>query len=107
MTGLMHEREFSRGRFLKGGGALIVGFSTLGAVLGAGSATAASNPTFESNGPFDSQQIDSWLTVHADNTTSMKLGMVELGQGSPTGLLLVAAEELNMDFSQMAMISND
>src|SRR6185437_6564541 len=34
MTGLMHEKEFSRKGFLKGGGALVVGFSALG-VLGA------------------------------------------------------------------------
>ena len=39
MTGLMHEKEFSRKSFVKGGGALIVGFSALGA-LGAGRAEA-------------------------------------------------------------------
>ncbi len=72
-----------------------------------GSAKAAANPAFDSNGPFDSQQIDSWLSIHADNTATVKLGMVELGQGSPTGLLMVAAEELNMDFTQMKMLSND
>ena len=27
MTGLLHEKEFSRKTFVKGGGALIVGFS--------------------------------------------------------------------------------
>jgi len=106
MTGLMHEKEFSRKSFVKAGGALIVGFSTLGAVVN-GSAKAASNPAFESNGPADSQQIDSWISIHADNTATVKLGMVELGQGSPTGLLMVAAEELNMDFTQMQMLSND
>ncbi len=31
MTGLIHEKEFSRKSFVKAGGALIVGFSTLGA----------------------------------------------------------------------------
>ena len=30
MTGLLHEKEFSRKTFVKGGGALIVGFSTAG-----------------------------------------------------------------------------
>jgi hypothetical protein len=30
MTGLLHEREFSRRTFLKGGGALIIGFSMAG-----------------------------------------------------------------------------
>ena len=31
MTGFLHEKEFSRKSFLKGGGSLVVGFSALGA----------------------------------------------------------------------------
>ena len=107
MTGFMHEKEFSRKTFLKGGGALIVGFSTLGATFGGKAAKAAGSGSYDSFGPFDSQQLDSWLAIHADNTVSMKLGMIELGQGSTTGLLMIAAEELNMDMSQMKMIAND
>ena len=30
MTGFMHEKEFSRKSFVKGGGALVVGFSLAG-----------------------------------------------------------------------------
>jgi hypothetical protein len=33
MTGLLHEKEFSRRSFVKAGGALIVGFSMAGAAL--------------------------------------------------------------------------
>ena len=43
MTGFMHEKEFSRKTFLKGGGALVVGFSLAGAGLG-GKAQAAASP---------------------------------------------------------------
>ncbi len=107
MTGFMHEQEFSRGAFVKAGGALIVGFSTLGATIGAKAAKASGGGSFDSFGPYDSQQIDSWLAIHADNTASIKLGMIELGQGSTTGLLMVAAEELGMDMSQLKMIAND
>jgi nicotinate dehydrogenase subunit B len=105
MTGFMHERELSRKTFLKGGGALIVGFSALGAV--AGGASAADPHPFTSFGPANSSLIDSWLVVNADNTASVKLGKVELGQGSMTGLLMIAAEELNMDIGQMKAITND
>jgi len=107
MTGFLHEQEFSRRTFVKAGGALIVGFSTLGAALGAKASAAGSNGTFDSFGPYDSNQIDSWIAVHGDNTASIKLGMIELGQGSTTGLLMIAAEELNMDLSQLRMIAND
>ena len=107
MTGLLHEKELSRKSLLKGGGALIVGFSLLGATTRRASATAATTGTFDSNGPYDSNAVDSWITVNADNTVSVKLGMIELGQGSTTGLLMIAAEELNLPMSQVKMISND
>jgi nicotinate dehydrogenase subunit B len=106
MTGLLHEREFSRQAFLKGGGAMLVGFSVAGASFGAKAAKAADDP-YASNGPYDQTQVDSWLIIHADNTASLKIGKVEMGQGTPTALLIIAAEELSMDFKQMKMITHD
>src|SRR5438477_5121724 len=107
MTGLLHEKEFSRKNFLKGGGAMLVGFSVLGAGLGAKAAKAAGDDPYASNGPYDQTALDSWLIVHSDNTASLKIGTVEMGQGTPTALLIIAAEELNMDFKQMKMITHD
>jgi len=107
MTGLLHEKEFSRKNFLKGGGAMLVGFSVLGAGLGAKAAKAAGDDPYASNGPYDQTAVDSWLIVHSDNTASLKIGKVEMGQGTPTALLIIAAEELNMDFKQMKMITHD
>src|SRR5690242_20467920 len=106
MTGLLHEKEFSRKSFLKGGGAMLVGFSVLGATVGAKAAKAADDP-YASNGPYDQTAVDSWLIVHSDNTASLKIGKVEMGQGTPTALLMIAAEELDMDFGQMKMITHD
>jgi CO/xanthine dehydrogenase Mo-binding subunit len=105
MTGFMHEREFSRKTFLKGGGALIVGFSVFGAGL-AGRAQATDSP-FASNGPYDQYQIDSWIVINADNTASIKTGGVLQGTGSETGLMMIAAEELDMDMSQMVFVAPD
>ncbi|HEY7009271.1 MAG TPA: molybdopterin cofactor-binding domain-containing protein, partial [Jatrophihabitantaceae bacterium] len=107
MTGFLHEKEFSRKSFLKGGGAMLVGFSVLGAGVGAKAAKAAGDDPFASNGPYDQTAVDSWLIVHSDNTASLKIGKVEMGQGTPTALLIIAAEELNMDFKQMKMITHD
>ncbi len=105
MTGLLHEKEFSRKNFLKGGGALIVGFSLSGAAL-AGKAQAADSP-YASNGPFDQFQIDSWITINADNTASIKTGGILQGTGSDTGLLMIAGEELNMEMSQLEFVLAD
>jgi nicotinate dehydrogenase subunit B len=104
MTGFMHEQEFSRKQFVKGGGALIVGFSVLGSSF-AGKASAADDP-YASNG-LDQFQIDSWITINADNTATIKTGGIRQGTGSDTGLLMIAGEELDMDMSQLEFIIAD
>ncbi|HEY1335781.1 MAG TPA: molybdopterin cofactor-binding domain-containing protein, partial [Myxococcaceae bacterium] len=107
MTGFLHERELSRKSFLKGGGALIIGFSIAGAASGAKVAKAAGDDPFASNGPYDASQIDSWIAIHGDNTATVKLGKVELGQGSLTGLLMIAGEELDMSLDQLRWVNHD
>ncbi len=105
MTGFLHEKEFSRKSFLKGGGALIVGISVAG---GAGKASAVTGfDPFASPGPADPNAVDSFLTIHADNTASLNSGRINLGQQSTTGLMLIAAEELDMDVSQFKHIEFD
>ncbi|MGA9630847.1 MAG: hypothetical protein WBQ63_05460, partial [Candidatus Acidiferrales bacterium] len=73
--------------FLKAGGALVIGFSSA-ALLG--DAVFAQGPppqTFSvprsgAAGPPDPKQIDTWLAIHGDNTATVYIGYVELGQGS-------------------------
>ena len=103
----MLKKEFSRKSFVKGGGAMIVGFSMAGAVVGAKAARSAGIDPYASMGPYDQTAVDSWLIIHSDNTASVKIGKVEMGQGTPTALLMIAAEELDMSFSQMKMITHD
>jgi len=105
MTGFMYEKEFSRKTFLKGGGALIAGISLAG-TAGKASAAGAVNP-FASPGPADPNAVDSFLTIHADNTASLNSGRINLGQQSTMGLMLIAAEELDMDISQFKHIEFD
>ena len=72
---------FTRRGLLKGGGALVVGFSLADSVL------AQPGPP---QGP-DRTRIDSWIAIHADNTATVLIGYVELGQGCTTSLPQVAA----------------
>jgi CO/xanthine dehydrogenase Mo-binding subunit len=58
-------------------------------------------------GPPDPKQIDTWLAIHADNTATVYVGYVELGQGSTTSLLQIAAEELDLDMGQVSTIRLD
>src|SRR5581483_5286702 len=89
MTGFLHEREFSRESFLKGGGALVVGFSLAGR---AGKATAAKAP----NTPPDPTQVDSFLAINSDNSVSLYPLYYEFGQGTYTGFTQIVAEELDV-----------
>ena len=88
--------------FLKGGGALIIGFSVAGAAF-AGKASAkfpATPPTPAGFNP-DLNQVDSWITINADETVVLKTSQIEVGNGITTGFLQVLAEELDADMSQM------
>ena len=98
MTGFLHEKEFSRQSFLKGGGALIVGFSAAGSAL-AGKASAVA-PTSAGYNP-DLTRVDSFLTLNADNTWTIKFGQPEWGHGAYTGISMMVAEELDVDLSQV------
>jgi nicotinate dehydrogenase subunit B len=92
MTGLT-EMALSRRGLLKGG-ALVVGFNIaapLIAPLTASVAAAAPDPAM----------LDSWIAVHADNTATIFIGKVELGQGTTTGMLQIAGEELDLDIGQL------
>jgi nicotinate dehydrogenase subunit B len=93
------KREFSRKAFLRGGGALVVGFS-LGSAGLAGKA-AADSINISPAGP---TEIDAWITVHADNTVTVLAGKVEYGQGSTTGLRQIAAEELGISLGQIRWV---
>jgi CO/xanthine dehydrogenase Mo-binding subunit len=113
MTGFLHEKAFSRKSFVKGGGALVVGFSLAGSAL-AGKASAVNDPkavmpghTGLLIGPPDPNQIDSFIAIHGDNTASIYSGRVDLGQGTPTGLLMIAGEELDMGMDQLKFIVSD
>jgi nicotinate dehydrogenase subunit B len=100
------EKEISRRTFLKGGGALVVGISVGGAATAgrASAATAAAPVRGGTNAAPDVDQIDTFVQVNPDNTATVFLGNVELGQGSPTGLLQIAAEELDMSFDQLRTV---
>ncbi len=97
---LIKGSEISRERFLKGGGALVVGFSFIGSAL-AGSAKAAP-ARVAAAGPPNAAFLDSWIAIHADNTATIAVGKIDI-TGAPTGLLQIAAEELDLTIQQVKL----
>ena len=96
----------TRRDFLKAGGALVVGFS-LGECTRRTATERANGVSPSSPRPLDLKQIDTWLAIHADNTATVYIGFAELGQGASTALLQVAADELDLDMSQVRSVQLD
>ncbi len=93
-------QTLSRRGLLKGGGAMVIGLS-LAAPARAQAARGAVA------GPPDHHAVDTWIAIHADNTATIYTGKCELGQGNQTGLLQVAAEELDLNMSQVRTVRLD
>ncbi len=97
-------KELSRKTFLKGSGAVVAGL----AVAPAASAATGNTP-FASRTPADFvdigdaklTQVDTWIAITPQNRVVVTHGQPEFA-GTPTGILMLAAEELNMtDLSLM------
>ena len=86
--------SLTRRQLLQGSGALVV-------LLPAWTRGLAQVPPAVSAG-VDPKQVDSWLSIHADNTATLRMGFAELGQGATTALLMVAAEELDLGMDQIS-----
>jgi nicotinate dehydrogenase subunit B len=93
-----------RREFLAAGGALVVGFSLAART---NVARAAERVRGSTAGPPDAKQIDTWLAINADNTATLYIGFVELGQGTTTALPQIAAEELDLTLDQIKTVQTD
>ena len=96
-----------RRRVLAGAGALIVSFSLADAFAqdqGAPPAAAAAQPHGSLKGsPF----LDSWIQIDAGGGITVFTGKAELGQGFKTAFQQIAAEELDVPFHSLTVITAD
>ena len=98
----MKTMELSRRQFLKGTGALIVSFN-----LFPPPTDLFAQATVGSGIDADPTSLDSWLAIARDGTVTVFSGKVDLGTGVETALAQIVAEELDVPFKQIKMISLD
>jgi len=92
----------SRRDFLRTTGALIVGFS----MGGRNGKLAAQNPT-NPTGLVDATQVDSWISIGADESITAYSGKIEFGQGFSTVQTQLIAEELSVPLDRVKVIFGD
>ena len=98
--------NLDRRQLLAGGGALIVSFSLHGAFAedqGAPATSAPPPPGSLKTSPY----LDSWIRIDADGSITVFTGKAELGQGFRTAFQQVAAEELDVSFASLKVVTAD
>ncbi|HYK15640.1 MAG TPA: molybdopterin cofactor-binding domain-containing protein [Burkholderiales bacterium] len=99
----MKSAALDRREFFRQSGALVVGFTLASAGLAQQLAPRPQLPGSLSN----NRMLDGWLRINADGTVTVFTGKVELGQGILTALAQIAAEELDIAYERVEMISAD
>jgi CO/xanthine dehydrogenase Mo-binding subunit len=94
----------SRRTFLKSGGALVVSFSSVAALM---DEAAVAQGQFGTQDPRVARQVDSWLAVGADGRVTAYTGKCELGQGIYTAQMQLVAEELSVPLARVTLIQCD
>src|SRR5260221_6626208 len=94
----------SRREFLQGTGALVVGF----AVAGIPSAVDGAPPLgLAPARPLVPGEVDGFIEIGANGRVTLFSGKVDLGQGLPTALRQMAAEELAVPIEAIDIVTGD
>src|SRR3984893_15704753 len=96
-----------RRQVLAGGGAFIVSFSLTDAFAQAQAAPAAAPPPKWIGSLKETPFLDSWVRIDADGGITVFTGKAELGQGFKTAFQQIAAEELDVPFKSLTVVTAD
>ena len=102
--GALDRAGLSRRTFIKGSGALIVGFSISRLSGGLGTTNDILAQRLDGAG---SNQLDSWIAIASDGNVTAYTGKCELGHGLYTAQTQLIAEELSVPFDRVKLIQCD
>jgi nicotinate dehydrogenase subunit B len=97
----------NRRRVLAGSGALIVSFSLSDAFAQTQSPAAAPPPPNLPGSLKGAPFLDSWIRIDADGSITVFTGKAELGQGAKTAFQQIAAEQLDVAFEVLKVVTAD
>lgn len=96
-----------RRRVLAGGGALIVSFSLNGVRAQERAAAPAAAEPSRPGSLQTSPYLDSWIRIDPDGAITVFTGKAELGQGFKTAFQQIAAEQLDVPFASLKVVTAD
>ncbi|HET7886967.1 MAG TPA: molybdopterin cofactor-binding domain-containing protein [Bradyrhizobium sp.] len=101
--------NLDRRQVLAGGGALVVSFSLSDAFAQdqAAPAAAPAPPPSLPGSLKDAPLLDSWIRIDANGSITVFTGKAELGQGFKTAFQQIAAEELDVPFASLKVVTAD
>jgi nicotinate dehydrogenase subunit B len=104
----LDRNKLDRRQVLAGGGALIVSFSLTNAFAEDQAVPPATAPAPPPPGSLKTTPyLDSWLRIDADGSITVFTGKAELGQGFKTAFQQIAAEELDVPFASLKVVTAD
>ncbi len=92
----------SRRKFLKQSGIVVATFSLAGPVAIAQQARPSLPGALNNN-----RMLDGWIRINADGKVTIHTGKCEIGQGILTALAQIAADELDVAYERIDMVSAD
>jgi len=99
----MATATLSRRNFLKQSGVIVATFSLAGPAAVAQQAARPSLPgSLNTN-----RMLDGWIRINANGTVTIHTGKCEIGQGILTALAQIAADELDVAYERIEMVSAD
>ena len=102
----MNTIQLTRRKFLRQSSAIVATFSL------AGPAAIAQQPPGAKPAPLpgglnNNRMLDGWIRINANNTVTVFTGKCEIGQGILTALTQIAADELDVAYERVEIISAD
>jgi CO/xanthine dehydrogenase Mo-binding subunit len=101
-------RALSRRRFVQGVGAIVVSFTLAPSREAIAAPEEPVDPKWSADQQKDlTPELDGWLRIDEDGQVTLFTGRVEIGNGVITALSQVVAEELDVPFEAITVISGD
>src|SRR5437667_6871608 len=91
---ILSRRSFIQASVAVGGG-LMLGFHVPDALA------ASIGPRTQSTTTASGIEINAWIVIDRDGTVTLRIPHTEMGQGGLTSVVMLIAEELNVDWSKI------